>query len=79
MIKAYLKRKRRERLTAPRQESMFSKIYERIEREYHLAPFQTTNEIDGVYGEYMEVMLIFGFLCCFGNVFPLGKIFFENF
>lgn len=57
----------------PRDEYPFSEIDNIIEEEYFLFPYQTTPEIDAVFSEYMEVMLIFGFLCCFGNIFPLGK------
>lgn len=74
MLKGWIKKKKREKIVPSRTQTKFSKIDHIIEEEYYLFPYQTTPEIDAVFSEYMEVMLIFGFLSCFGNIFPLGNI-----
>lgn len=48
-------------------------IDRKIEQEWiEKDPYQTTMEIDGVLNEYMEILLMIGFLGLFGQVFPLG-------
>lgn len=43
-----------------------------IEHEWLLEPYQVTLEIDGVLQEYLEIVMLFGFLSMFGQVFPAG-------
>lgn len=73
MFKGKMAKKKRQKIIPSRTETEYSRIDNIIEEEYYLFPYQTTPEIDAVFSEYMEVMLIFGFLCCFGNIFPLGN------
>jgi hypothetical protein len=77
MIKGWLNNRRREKHMAVKKGYEWELVDKEIEDQFHLFPYQTTVEIDGVYGEYMEIVLLFGFLSCFGTVFPLGKPYFS--
>ena len=50
----------------------WGQIDKTIEQEWLLEPYQITLEIDGVLEEYLEIVLLFGFLSMFGQVFPAG-------
>lgn len=73
IVKGWFNNRRRAKHISLKKGYVWELIDKQIEDQFHLFPYQTTVEIDGVYGEYMEIVLLFAFLSCFGNVFPLGK------
>lgn len=48
----------------------FNQIDKYIEDQADLEPYMTNKEVDGSVGDYMELMIQYGFLTLFGLAFP---------
>lgn len=74
ILKGWYNNHKRQKVAHIQKDYIWEKIDKQIEDQFHLLPYQTTPEIDGVYSDYMDIVLLVGFLSCFSTIFPIGKL-----